>query len=542
MTRKRKGDGDDAVFDVDAEREKVRCARTKKARKAIPQLFAKIDTLLAETRDCMARALAPEHDAPTYDRYAEGYMRFDQDYSECMVRLMDLERAVASLQQALPDATMRGQRVCAVDQFRLLDDDLDTGTKRRPSIILADPPWTSDNPSYLIGTRTQYDTMTDAQLCTMPVAGLANEDCALLLWTTLPKLATAFRVMRAWGFEYKTVFLIWVKIEKYMARLRMTCGSFTRPNAEIILIGTRGNMRTGERKSFRHCNVLLTRTQEHSRKPEVMKQIAVELFGDQPRIELFSRATTLDWRSWGNEVGLFASALAPLNGSADGGDADAASSSSSSDSDGSPDTLPPQAARVQSEPESARHASQKKRRRNKMGSGAFANATDRRLTAMAQRSLDVAPVRDKHNTSLKASAKTLGFYTPHNCMPKNQFIHYADGADEYQRETARAAYLHHLQSRSAGGDDDTAYSPPLRNFVTPYDLATNRRITEYESEAAKSARDARSRHPLYTQLTNAEVAQNLPLIHATQARNSDTLFAFNNNKKKRPVRFFAQRK
>jgi hypothetical protein len=66
----------------------------------------------------------------------------------------------------------------------------------------------------------------------------------------------------------------------------------------------RGNMTPASRTGINRCNVLLARPREHSRKPDVVRQIAVELFGDYPRIELFARhpGPPPDWSAWGNEL------------------------------------------------------------------------------------------------------------------------------------------------------------------------------------------------------------------------------------------------
>jgi N6-adenosine-specific RNA methylase IME4 len=42
--------------------------------------------------------------------------------------------------------------------------------------------------------------------------------------------------------------------------------------------------------------------EEHSKKPEIIRNKIVELCGDLPRIELFARQKTEGWDSWGNEV------------------------------------------------------------------------------------------------------------------------------------------------------------------------------------------------------------------------------------------------
>lgn len=49
-------------------------------------------------------------------------------------------------------------------------------------------------------------------------------------------------------------------------------------------------------------SVILSPRREHSRKPDEIREKIVELFGDLPRIELFSREKVDGWDSWGNEI------------------------------------------------------------------------------------------------------------------------------------------------------------------------------------------------------------------------------------------------
>ena len=46
----------------------------------------------------------------------------------------------------------------------------------------------------------------------LPVSELADKDCALFMWATLPMLREALRVIKAWGFEYKTTAFVWIKL------------------------------------------------------------------------------------------------------------------------------------------------------------------------------------------------------------------------------------------------------------------------------------------------------------------------------------------
>ena len=65
------------------------------------------------------------------------------------------------------------------------------------NIIYADPPWRYEQRSIQGGAEQHYPTMTLDDICKLPVAELADKDCALFLWTTFPKLKEAFQVMDA---------------------------------------------------------------------------------------------------------------------------------------------------------------------------------------------------------------------------------------------------------------------------------------------------------------------------------------------------------
>ena len=42
--------------------------------------------------------------------------------------------------------------------------------------------------------------------------------------------------------------------------------------------------------------------EEHSKKPDAVRDRIVALMGDLPRVELFARQDTPGWDIWGNEV------------------------------------------------------------------------------------------------------------------------------------------------------------------------------------------------------------------------------------------------
>ena len=76
-------------------------------------------------------------------------------------------------------------------------------------------------------------------------------------------------------------------------------GRWTRANAELCLIATKGNPK---RISASVHSVIETPIEGHSKKPDITRERIVQLVGDLPRIELFARQKTKGWDVWGNEV------------------------------------------------------------------------------------------------------------------------------------------------------------------------------------------------------------------------------------------------
>ena len=133
----------------------------------------------------------------------------------------------------------------------------------------------------------------------LPVSELAAKDCALFLWVTFPMLREVWPVMEEWGFTFKTVAFVWIKLNRKADSLYWGMGYWTRANAEICLLATRGNPK---RQAKNVHQVILSHVEEHSKKPEEARRRIEALMGDVPRVELFARQSPPGWDVWGNEV------------------------------------------------------------------------------------------------------------------------------------------------------------------------------------------------------------------------------------------------
>lgn len=173
-------------------------------------------------------------------------------------------------------------------------------TERKQYVaLLADPAWKYMKKHGNGAAEKHYPTMSIEEICALPVAELAAKDSALFLWTTFPQLEESFRVIEAWGFQYKTLAFLWVKQNRKADSWFYGLGNWTRSNAEVCLLATRGHPK-------RQCagvhQLVVSRIEQHSKKPDEVRDRIVKLMGDCPRLELFARQETPGWDVWGNEV------------------------------------------------------------------------------------------------------------------------------------------------------------------------------------------------------------------------------------------------
>jgi N6-adenosine-specific RNA methylase IME4 len=121
---------------------------------------------------------------------------------------------------------------------------------------------------------------------------------------TDPLLPRAFELLRAWGFEYKTVSFYWVKLNakpKHESDFFTGLGYWTRANPEQCLLATRGKP---SRLAKDVRRLVIERRREHSRKPDCVRE-RIERLVAGPYLELFARETKPGWDCWGKQSGLF---------------------------------------------------------------------------------------------------------------------------------------------------------------------------------------------------------------------------------------------
>jgi N6-adenosine-specific RNA methylase IME4 len=130
----------------------------------------------------------------------------------------------------------------------------------------------------------------------MPVSELFKPDAAIALW--FPQYANHWipEVLRAWGFEPRTLGT-WAKQSSTGRKWFFGQGKILRSAAEYYQIGVRGHPPVRSR-SVR--NLIVAPVRGHSVKPEQLYRDMEALY-DGPYVELFARHYRPGWIGWGNE-------------------------------------------------------------------------------------------------------------------------------------------------------------------------------------------------------------------------------------------------
>lgn len=180
------------------------------------------------------------------------------------------------------------------------------------SLIYADPAWEYGNTVSNGAATNHYGTMKLIDMKRLPVWDLAADDAVLAMWFTGTHTREAIELAEAWvkfnqlaeqhinkALQAGGVENFYDFLDLLNEQTRMNGGNYTRANTEDMLIATRGNGL--ERQCASIKQVIYSPLGEHSQKPAEARFRLEKLYGDVPRIELFSRCGASGWDHWGNQ-------------------------------------------------------------------------------------------------------------------------------------------------------------------------------------------------------------------------------------------------
>lgn len=175
---------------------------------------------------------------------------------------------------------------------------------KKYKVIYADPPWPYQVHFQNLQGATPYPSMSMEDLYKLPVPEIAEDDCALFLWCTNPMMPKALMLMEAWGFEYKTVFKMWLK---RFSNGNPVCnpGWWSRSSTEMLLVGTKGSGILKNKTTHSEPQEYESVRGNHSSKPMELTERVRDFLEVDSRIELFCRKPCDGFDSWGLEVNGF---------------------------------------------------------------------------------------------------------------------------------------------------------------------------------------------------------------------------------------------
>ena len=159
------------------------------------------------------------------------------------------------------------------------------------NVIYADPPWKYNNDFLQCSPNQHYAIMEIDEICNLNIP--SNDDAVLFLWVTNPFLEEAFKVIKAWGFNYKSN-LVWIKD-------KMGIGYYVRGQHELLLICVKGKIHPPE-DTDRPSSIIQSPVREHSQKPEEVYSLIEKMYPNSKYLEVFARNKRANWVSWGNEL------------------------------------------------------------------------------------------------------------------------------------------------------------------------------------------------------------------------------------------------
>jgi N6-adenosine-specific RNA methylase IME4 len=116
-------------------------------------------------------------------------------------------------------------------------------------------------------------------------------------------------VLRAWGFEPKTMGFTWVKYHEGSEKRCVGGGYWTRSNPEFCVLAVRGepprrvDARVRQLVETGGEDVLLAPRGEHSAKPDEVRDRIVQLLPPGlSRLEMFARTRAEGWDAHGDQV------------------------------------------------------------------------------------------------------------------------------------------------------------------------------------------------------------------------------------------------
>lgn len=170
---------------------------------------------------------------------------------------------------------------------------------KKYEIVYADPAWKYNRKIGEGIAEEQYSLSSLDTMKKIPINHTTEKNSVLFMWVTFPLLKEGLELIDSWGFKYKTCAFNWIKLNKN-GKPFFGIGYYTKSNSEICLLGVKGKGLPILDNTI--SQIIMTQKDIHSKKPQEVRNLITQLFGDRKRIELFAREKVKGWDTYGNEV------------------------------------------------------------------------------------------------------------------------------------------------------------------------------------------------------------------------------------------------
>lgn len=130
----------------------------------------------------------------------------------------------------------------------------------------------------------------------IPIHDICNKNSVLFLWVINKYIFQSYEIAKSWGYKPVTL-LTWCKNPMGLG----LGGAFVQTSEHLLYCKRGEGLPVLKRYG---SSWFIHKRGKHSKKPDFVKDVIVETFGNYPRIELFARNYTNGWDVWGNEVNI----------------------------------------------------------------------------------------------------------------------------------------------------------------------------------------------------------------------------------------------
>lgn len=161
---------------------------------------------------------------------------------------------------------------------------------------MADPPWPNSVSDSSRFKALPYPTMTIAEIASIPMRDIMEDNANLFLWSTNQMMPEALDLLKVWRLKFKMVI---TGVKSYgMGRPPLSA-------TEHIIMASAGQ----PPRPFHEDQILnwfhWGKKLRHSEKPEAAYSLIESISPGMSRLEMFARKTRSGWDSWGNQCSMF---------------------------------------------------------------------------------------------------------------------------------------------------------------------------------------------------------------------------------------------